>query len=51
MGGYTHNFMSDGEALWRLLGLDDKRLYVPEEEFHEAVSRFRHSIENKGGGK
>lgn len=38
---YTHSFMSDGEALWRLLGFDDKRPYIPEAEFNAAVQRFK----------
>ena len=38
---YTHSFMSDGEALWRLLGFDDKRPYIPEAEFDAAGQRFK----------
>lgn len=43
---YTHSFMADGEALWRLLGLDDKRMYVPAEEFHGAVEKFKEKVRN-----
>ena len=44
---YTHSFMSDGEALWRLLGFDDKRPYIPEAEFDAAVQRFKEARDGR----